>query len=417
MTTVAVTLGAILVILLLSFRRSPQAAFMDRSSTDALRGLAALGVVIHHIYYWVAQTPDAFPILSLTGQMGVAIFLGLSGYGLQVSYQKRRLERHIQGRPIHFSSAVLLSLTLVYSVGAIIKGLPTGAVPLLLTAYFVTFGRNREPLLTDYLVSRLARLYVLVVLVGAFTIAGLAISGAQTPSTYSVVIALTGRDVWFVQYLVTWYVAFALSWVLPERMRVSAMFVWAIAWSVAMARVGWGYPAEYAIAFPTGCLLANLIARPDRERAVHFGALAGLAAAAVALAVLVTKPDLATTARTMLLGGLGTPTSVGTVDWPWLPLARLLPSVVVVLAACGLSLLAARARVRSPLLEFMGRCALAMYLLNLGLLVHFDPVMYRGPLVVTQWLAIALLITLAAAFTAADTRIRSWLIRRIPRAA
>ena len=390
---------------------------MDRPSTDALKGLAALGVVIHHIYYWVGEMPDALPILSLTGQLGVAVFLGLSGFGLQVSYRKRRLERQIQGRPIRFASAVLLSLALAYSTGAMIRGLPGVAVPILLTVYLLTFARHREPLLTDYLLSRLSRLYVLVILIGAFGIAGLAISGAQPPTTDSVIRALTGTDVWFVQYLLTWYIAFALSWVIPERLRVGAMFAWALVWSLAMARAGLTYPAEFGLAFPAGCLLANLVEGGRRERTLGVACQLGLAVTALFLAMLVVRPGLAVTARTMLLGGLGTPTVGATFAWPWLPLARLIPSLVVVLAACGLSLLAARARVRSPLLEFIGRCSLAVYLLNLGLLVHYDPVMYRGPLAVTQWLAIALLLTLAAAFTAVETRTRGWLLRRVSQAA
>ena len=359
---VVVTLGPILVVLLLSLRRNAQAAFMDRPSTDALKGLAALGVVIHHIYYWVGEMPDALPILSLTGQLGVAVFLGLSGFGLQVSYRKRRLERQIQGRPIRFASAVLLSLALAYSTGAMIRGLPGVAVPILLTVYLLTFARHREPLLTDYLLSRLSRLYVLVILIGAFGIAGLAISGAQPPTTDSVIRALTGTDVWFVQYLLTWYIAFALSWVIPERLRVGAMFAWALVWSLAMARAGLTYPAEFGLAFPAGCLLANLVEGGRRERTLGVACQLGLAVTALFLAMLVVRPGLAVTARTMLLGGLGTPTVGATFAWPWLPLARLIPSLVVVLAACGLSLLAARARVRSPLLEFIGRCSLAAYL-------------------------------------------------------
>ena len=412
LAAVALTLGPLLVAVLCSLRSDSAVTFMDRASTSALRGLAALGISFHHIWYWVADRPDTVPTLSLTGQMGVAVFLALSGYGLQISYLRHGAEDGGPGLAIRPLSALLLLLVLACSALAPIVNNLGVVVPVLLVGCLVCFRRAKEPALANYVGSRLARLYVLVVLVGAFWLAMAAVSGTQPLTAHSVILALTGADVWFIQYIVTWYLVFALTWVVPGRFRIGIMLVWAVAWSLALALRGNAYMAEFGLVFPAGSLVAVLVAERRRERAVGVAGLFALAVTVLFLVFLVMRPSLAVAARSLLLGGSGTQATGGLTDRLWLPLARLVPPLVVFLAACGLSWIAARAQVRSPLLAYIGTCSLAIYLLNYPLLVQYDPVLYRGPLSAMQWPAVVLLLAVAAGFTAVDTRIQRLLGRR-----
>ena len=61
---------------------------LDRNETNCVRGLAALIIVIFHLFIaW------EFPrVVNLAGSVAVAAFLFLSGFGINESYKKTELK-------------------------------------------------------------------------------------------------------------------------------------------------------------------------------------------------------------------------------------------------------------------------------------------------------------------------------------
>ena len=55
--------------------------FMDRESTDVIRGITILGIALHHTY-------KLGVVWSVFGSLGTAIFFALSGYGNYYSLRK-----------------------------------------------------------------------------------------------------------------------------------------------------------------------------------------------------------------------------------------------------------------------------------------------------------------------------------------
>lgn len=68
--------------------RKDDAVYLDKSSTDWIRGIAILIVVIHHGVQHYDGFQFLYPFQTL-GYGAVAIFLLLSGYGLGTQYQKK----------------------------------------------------------------------------------------------------------------------------------------------------------------------------------------------------------------------------------------------------------------------------------------------------------------------------------------
>lgn len=62
---------------------------LDRFFTDELRGIAILGIVLHHLSVHALKDPWQLPVFQPFGTIGVALFLMLSGYGLSVSWLEK----------------------------------------------------------------------------------------------------------------------------------------------------------------------------------------------------------------------------------------------------------------------------------------------------------------------------------------
>lgn len=104
--------------------RSSDETYLDKNCTDWIRGFAILIIMIHH----GVQHYDGFPFLypfQMLGYGAVAVFLLLSGYGLELQYQKRStylngfLKNKISRLYITFWCAYIL-----LSVGALVSGFP-----------------------------------------------------------------------------------------------------------------------------------------------------------------------------------------------------------------------------------------------------------------------------------------------------
>ena len=63
---------------------------LDKAQGLAWRGLFAGVVVLHHLAAAMPRTGLVFPCFLSMGRLAVAVFFGLSGYGLMVQFRKRR---------------------------------------------------------------------------------------------------------------------------------------------------------------------------------------------------------------------------------------------------------------------------------------------------------------------------------------
>lgn len=87
---------------------------LDISTTNSLRGLSILIIVIFHVilYYGIS------PLFNLPGSVAVAVFLFLSGYGVNESWKKRGLK--------HFWLKKLRRIILPYYLLLLVKAAVTG---------------------------------------------------------------------------------------------------------------------------------------------------------------------------------------------------------------------------------------------------------------------------------------------------
>lgn len=70
------------------YNRDSNIKYLDKKSTDWMRGIAILIIMIHHAVQYNNQFQFLYPFLAL-GYGSIAIFLLLFGYGLGFQYLKR----------------------------------------------------------------------------------------------------------------------------------------------------------------------------------------------------------------------------------------------------------------------------------------------------------------------------------------
>lgn len=87
---------------------------LDISTTNVLRGLSILIIVIFHIVLYYGFSP----LFNLPGSVAVAVFLFLSGYGVNESWKKRGLR--------HFWLKKLRRIILPYYLLLLVKAAITG---------------------------------------------------------------------------------------------------------------------------------------------------------------------------------------------------------------------------------------------------------------------------------------------------
>lgn len=86
MSHLDVILFVCIVIFLLFSRKIDDGEAFERDSTSALRGLAMLGIVLHHIHNYFGL---GSPILSQVGYLTTGLFFFISGYGNMLSMNKK----------------------------------------------------------------------------------------------------------------------------------------------------------------------------------------------------------------------------------------------------------------------------------------------------------------------------------------
>lgn len=387
-------LGSFLVLALPKNKRPSRP--LDKFFTDELRGIAILGIVLHHLSVHALNDPWQLPLFQPFGTIGVALFLMLSGYGLSVSWLEKG------GR---------------------------------------AFWSRRVPA---------------ILLPAAFCLLlwyGLAMATGTPPPTERFLIPFAGwgwhqldRNYWYLPVLFLWYLAFDLSRKESAASRtISRPVIWGMA--LAMALIVPPGSAWTIFAFPLGveaalqrrrlvdfletapnwktlCLVPVLflagwglyLASIDgigssRIKIALFGAtLVGSVLAAIRLAkqrswseagwfVVLVPSIIGVVLHGVAIESLS---DIGGLA------SRIGGSASSVLFAAGIGLswiLFRRQRAR-PLLGWIGGLAFEIYLIHGALMYSFDPVLHRGPLEWTFW---PWLIGILAA-----SKGLQWLTSRIP---
>lgn len=88
----------------------------DKSLTYSLRGIAIIGIIIHHLTRHILNNPNGYPLFYDLGYLGVGVFLFLSGYGNVKSYNINKLKNYWEKK------FVKIFLPYVFFVTIIIMG-------------------------------------------------------------------------------------------------------------------------------------------------------------------------------------------------------------------------------------------------------------------------------------------------------
>lgn len=405
--TTALTLGVIGAVVIASLRRVADVEMLDRGTTESLRGLGIIGVVLVHLYYSANTDPGTVPLLSVWGQCGVAVFLFLSGFGLTRSGYLDRIRSEDASVVGRWVFAGLVTVAACVGTVGIARAEWALAFLGLVVVLIILAPRLGARSCGAFLVRRFWRIYPLVATVGAVNFALGTLAGSEELSVRRFIGYVLGLNEWYVKTAAVWYMLFVLSALLTRSRTLSVAIQWLAGVAVGAVLVANGalYFGMWVIAFPAGCTLA-LEAVHSR---VSGRSRLGVVTAATALAVLLSVPlALALWGDFEVYRGVLIPLG----SWYGRDLAgvgpavsfavRLTPSVGAIVCAVALAYLLRHLRLQSRLLGWLGGLSLAIYLLNFAMITKYDPVLWRGPVVWTQWILYALLIAGAWALHQAD---------------
>lgn len=365
---------AAFLLLALPASRTPTRA-LDKFFTDELRGIAILGIVLHHLSVHVLKDPWQLPLFQPFGTIGVAAFLALSGYGLSVSWLAK-------GEQAFWS-----------------RRLPSIFFP-------ATF--------------------CLVVWQGFAMAAGTAVPTKQ----FAISIAGWGwhqldRNYWYLPVLFLWYLAFSLSRRGSASTRtISRSVIWGM--SLATALIVPPGSAWTIFAFPLGVeaalrrkTLEALLESSPPWKSLLLAASLFLSAWGLYLASSDDLPGsgLKLTLLGTALGGMcaivwQTSKQASRAEAKWLLL--LVPMIAglayhgigieslsgtgglasriggsassaLFVAGIGVSWALFRQRRPRPALGWIGSISFEIYLIHGALMYSFDPILHRGPLEWTFW--------------------------------
>lgn len=86
-----IVIATLIIVLLLTFRKSQHSDVLAISVTEELKGLGILTVVFAHFAYMKVTNPEFLFPLSIIAGVGVDLFLFMSGFGLTISMTKKPL--------------------------------------------------------------------------------------------------------------------------------------------------------------------------------------------------------------------------------------------------------------------------------------------------------------------------------------
>lgn len=120
-----IVIAVLLVVVLLTFRKSERTDIFPISVTEELKGFGILTVVFAHFAYMKVTNPDFLFPLSIIAGVGVDLFLIMSGYGLTVSMLKKPMGiwDFYKRRVIKIFIPFWVALILIFAADAIFLGL------------------------------------------------------------------------------------------------------------------------------------------------------------------------------------------------------------------------------------------------------------------------------------------------------
>lgn len=105
-----------IIFILVSIRKNKDNSWLDKSSTNALKGIAIITVMLHHFSGYTSGNSIFKIIFGNIGFLGVSIFLFISGYGLLVSYNKNK-EKYLKS----FIKNRLLKIVFIFAIAKLIE--------------------------------------------------------------------------------------------------------------------------------------------------------------------------------------------------------------------------------------------------------------------------------------------------------
>lgn len=122
--------------------RKSQEDYLSPKVTNSLRGVAAIGIILHHMAERTTSG-TVFPVLGMIGYLMVALFFFLSGYGLLIQYQKREnyLDGFLKKRVLYLVLVYLLDVA-VYAVYDLLMGKPHPLFAIVKSVFFGGIASN-----------------------------------------------------------------------------------------------------------------------------------------------------------------------------------------------------------------------------------------------------------------------------------
>ncbi|MDD3007931.1 MAG: acyltransferase [Arcobacter sp.] len=147
-----IVIAVLLVVLLLTFRKSQRTDIFPIPVTEELKGFGILTVVFAHFAYMKVTNPDFLFPLSIIAGVGVDLFLVMSGYGLTVSMLKKPMSTldFYKRRVIKIFIPFWVALIIIFAADAIFLGI-TYPLPYMVQSLFgwfptaVGFGDVNSP--------------------------------------------------------------------------------------------------------------------------------------------------------------------------------------------------------------------------------------------------------------------------------
>ena len=332
--------GIILLIISTAKRNNFRSAFLDRTLTDQLRGLAILLVVTGHIGIHVLDRSSShiFPVL---GNYGVSLFFVLSGFGLTMSSQNR---------PFMLGDFIKRRLMKVMVPYWIIT------FCILIADHFL-LHQNRTP--TDILMTFL---------------------GFNTNEATRTIDYVR----WYVTVLIIWYCLFAILELTVRTIKIKALLVnifgfCLLLFSYYIVPIGYAY-----FSFPFGVII-GLYHKQISSYIRHISSRNILILIAILFAsTYFIKHYL----FTLLLGNI-----------PGIILSLISELSLLIFSAASILFVGVLHRYKSDFLYLCGYLSYSIFLLHTIFMIKYDLFLFRWPLFLSFWPYLVFLLTVSWAAT------------------
>ncbi|MDU5109604.1 MAG: acyltransferase [Clostridium sp.] len=119
--------------------------YLDKQSTDCLKGLSVLIVIFHHIALFSSKHNTYYNIFRNAGFLAVSIFLFVAGYGLMVQYLKK--ENYLKGfwrKILNLYLVFFVSNIVVTAINNLFLNTRYGIRDVLISSISFRFANERE---------------------------------------------------------------------------------------------------------------------------------------------------------------------------------------------------------------------------------------------------------------------------------